>query len=181
MILYVNACVREQSRTNRIAAELLKKLGGSYREVKLAEAEISPLTSERLQKRMELIERKDYSDKSFDLAKQFAAADTIVISAPFWDATFPSILKVYLENIYVLGIVTEYGEGGKIHGLCKADKLYYVTTSGGPYVPDYSYNYVKALAENCFGIKETSLIKAEMLDVQGYDAEEIVKRTINSL
>ena len=33
----------------------------------------------------------------FDLAGQFAGADTIVIAAPFWDLSFPAALKQYMQ------------------------------------------------------------------------------------
>ena len=128
-----------------------------------------------------LIESGLYDDTMFDYAKQFAAADVIVIAAPFWDLSFPAILKIYLENIYVTGIVSQFGADGKPCGLCRAKKLYYVTTAGGQYTPDYSYEYVKELATVHFGIKETELIKAEMLDVEGYDPEEIVRNTIRHI
>lgn len=136
---------------------------------------------ERLERRTERIERGDYNDAMFDLARQFANAEKIVISAPFWDLSFPSILKIYIENIYVTGIVSQYGSDGRPQGLCRAEKLYYVTTAGGPYVSDYSYDYIKSLAKDYFGISDTKLVKAQMLDVQGYDAEEIVRHTIQNL
>ena len=181
MILYVNACMRRESRTHRIAAVLLGKLGGEYEEVKLAEVMPEPLSEKRLQKRTELIEKGDYSDPMFDLARQFQAADMIVIAAPYWDFGFPAVLKAYLENIYVTGLVSAYNSDGTPHGLCRAKKLYYVATAGGPYVPDYSYDYIRTLAVTCFGIPETELIKAEMLDVEGFDAEKIVDETIKKL
>ena len=65
-------------------------------------------------------------------------------------------------------------------GLCKAKELYYVTTAGGPYDPTYSYGYIESLAKNFFGIPETHLVKVEMLDIEGYDAEEILKREIGT-
>ena len=40
-------------------------------------------------------------------------ADTIVIAAPFWDFSFPAALKIYIENIYVTGIVSRYGSDGR--------------------------------------------------------------------
>lgn len=181
MVLYVNACVREESRTDRIARALLDKLCKKYDELRLAESGFSPLSAELLQKRTELIENRDYSDNMFSPAKQFAGADTIVISAPYWDLSFPSCLKVYLENIYVIGIVSEYGSDGIPRGLCRAKTLYYVTTSGGPYLPDFSFDYIRGLAKDCFGINRTVLIKAEMLDVQGYDPELITGQTIRDL
>ena len=181
MILYINACVRQDSRTDRVARALLKKLGGDYEELCLPNLNILPLDEENLNIRTQLIESGQYDDPLFDYAKQFASADTIVIAAPFWDLSFPAILKTYLENIYVIGVVSEYGADGTPRGLCKADKLYYVTTAGGPFTPDYSYDYIRELATVCFGINETELIKAEMLDVEGFDAEEIVRSTINML
>lgn len=181
MVLYINACVREDSRTDKIARELLGKLGKHYQELYLPDENITPLDETALNKRTDLIENGRYDDPMFEYAKTFSKADIIVISAPFWDLSFPSILKVYLENIYVIGIVSQYGSDGKPHGLCKAKKLYYVTTAGGSYTPDYSYDYIKELATLHFGIQQTELIKAEMLDVDGFDADEIVNDTIKQI
>lgn len=128
-----------------------------------------------------MIERGDFTDPMFRLARQFRAAEEIVIAAPYWDMSFPAVLKAYLENVYVTGLVSEYGADGTPHGLCRARKLWYVTTAGGPYVPDFSYDYVRALASGCFGIPETELIKAELLDVEGCDAEQLVKDAIKNL
>ena len=117
----------------------------------------------------------------FDCAKQFAAADTIVIAAPYWDLSFPATLKTYFENIYVTGIVSAYDESGMPVGLCKAKELYYITTAGGPYDPTYSYGYAESLAKNFFGIPTTHLVKAEMLDIIGNNAEDILRKEINSV
>lgn len=59
-----------------------------------------------------------------------------------------------------------------------AKKLYYVTTAGGPLDERFGYGYIKTLALDYFGIKETSLIKAEMLDILGNDSEKILKEAI---
>lgn len=180
MILYINACVRSESRTDRLAKVLLKQLG-EYEELKLDSLDIKPLDGERLKYRTSLIEKGELENELFDLSRQFAAADTIVIAAPYWDGSFPAILKTYIENIYVTGIVSKYDEKGRPAGLCKAQKLYYVTTAGGPYNPAYSYDYLKDLAVNMLGIPETELIYAEMLDIAGNDAEEILKKVSDSI
>lgn len=181
MVLYINCCVRDESRTHRLANALLSSLGGDYTELELYKENPRPLDKESLNKRTALIEKGDYSDKMFDFAKQFAAADTIVISAPYWDLSFPAVLKNYIENIYVTGIVSSYGEDGMPVGLCRATKLYYVTTAGGPYDSTYSYGYIESLAKNYFGIPETAFVKAEMLDIAGNNAEEILAQAISSL
>ena len=181
MTLYINCCVRKESRTNRLAKVVLQKLGKDYTELKLYEENLRPLDLEKLNRRTELIERRDFSDKMFDCAKQFANADTIMIATPYWDLSFPAPLKNYIENIYVTGIVSAYIENGLPVGLCKANDLYYVTTAGGPYDPTYSYGYIESLAKNFFGILKTHLVKAEMLDIAGNDAEEILNKAINSV
>lgn len=165
MILYVNCCPRNGSRTAQMAEKLLKELG-EYEEINPEKEGLLPLNDERLKYRTQRIEKGDYSDDIFRYAKQFAKADTIVIAAPFWDLSFPAILKIYIENIYVTGIVSKYTKEGKPEGLCKANTLYYITTAGGPYDGRYSYDYIKDLAKNYFGIEKTVLMKAEMLDVE---------------
>ena len=72
MTLYINCCVREESRTDRLARAVLQKLGGDFTELKLYEEKLKPLDRETLNKRTSLIEQGDYSDPMFDYAKQFA-------------------------------------------------------------------------------------------------------------
>ena len=173
MTLFVNCCPRDSSRTERLARKLLDKLG-EFEEINPEREGLVPLDNERLNYRTALLEKGDLSDDIFKYAKQFAAADTIVIAAPFWDLSFPSILKIYIENIYVTGIVSKYDSDGTPKGLCKAKKLYYVTTAGGPYDERFSFDYLKELAESFFGIGEAVLIKAEMLDIIGNNPEKIL-------
>ena len=180
MTLYINCCVREESRTERLAKAVLRKLGGEFTELNLYAEDLKPLDRDTLNKRTALIERGDYSDPIFDYAKQFASADTIVIAAPYWDLSFPATLKTYIENIYVTGIISAYDKNGMPVGLCKAKELYYVTTAGGPYDPTYSYGYIESLAKDFFGIPGTHLVKAEMLDIIGNNAEEILNREIEN-
>ena len=180
MILFVNACVRIDSRTNRIAAQVLEKLDGDIKEVKLSDIRFTDTSEDFLRKREGYIASKDYSDPYFDLAKQFANAQIIVIAAPYWDLSFPAVLKQYIEHINVRGVTFEYSSEGIPIGLCKAKKLYYVMTAGGSYVPEeFGFGYIKALAQNFYGIKDVELIKATGLDIQGNDAEGIVEKCIS--
>lgn len=180
MVLFVNACARENSRTKRLADHLLSKFAGSVTEVKLYETRF-PLTDEYyLKKRDSLIEMKRFEDSMFDMARQFAEADRIVIAAPYWDLSFPAVLKQYIEHINVNGITFRYTSDGYPCGLCRADKLYYVTTAGGYFVPDeFGYGYIKTLAEKFYGITETEIVSAAGLDIAGNDAEAILKRSMD--
>ena len=176
MILFINACVREKSRTKRLADKLLSTLEGPVEEVRLADLTFPAVTQSFLQHRDELIERECFDDDMFHLACQFAAVDTIVIAAPYYDLSFPASLKSYLEQVNVVGITFQYSPEGLPIGLCKAKKLYYITTAGGNYVPDeFGFGYVKALAEGYYGIPDCELIQAVGLDIDGADVEGIMR------
>lgn len=181
-ILFVNACVRPDSRTYRIAKELLNKLNGTVEEVNLSNENIQPLNWESLQKRDEYISLGDFSSPIFKYAKQFADADEIVIAAPYWDLSFPSIVKIYLEAITVTGITFKYTSEGIPVGLCKAKRIFYVTTAGGAIGnSNWGLEYIKSLAENFYGIDQTIYFKAENLDIIGNDPDEIVGREIDKI
>ena len=176
MILFINACVRQDSRTKRLAAYLLEKLNETVEEVRLAEISFPKVDEGFLNTRDQLIERGCFDDDRFQLARRFAAADTIVIAAPYYDLSFPAMLKTCLEQINVVGITFRYSQEGIPIGMCRAKKLYYVMTAGGNYVPDeFGFGYVKALAEGYYGIKDVELIKAVGLDIDGADVEEIMR------
>lgn len=180
-ILFVNACVRPNSRTLQLARCALSRISGEVEEVNLYGENLSPLTLEELGKRDAAAKNKDFSDEIFRLPKQFAEAEIIVFAAPYWDLTFPSIVKNYLEKITVNGLTFAYGENGIPHGLCKAKKLIYVTTAGGPITYNFGYEYVKTLAQCFFGISDVQLIKAEGLDVFGANVSKIMEDAKNSI
>ena len=182
MILLINACVRKESRTKRLADSLLNKLTGKVQELRLADLTFPVADEEFLQKRDRLIAENKFDDPLFDLARQFAEAEEIVIAAPYWDLSFPAALKQYIEQINVLGITFIYTPEGFPKSLCKAKKLYYVTTAGGSYVPEeFGFGYIKALAQSFYGIPEVFLIKAVGLDVEGADAEKLLQDSIRAL
>lgn len=177
-ILFINACPRKDSRTKMLADYLLTKFNSQVQERNLTKTAMLPLSEEMLERRTTLAGKKDFGHPLFQLAKEFAAADIIVIAAPFWDVSFPALLKIYIENINVVGITFAYNEDGNPYGLCKAKKLCYVTTAGGPIVNDsYGYGYVKELAQKFYAIPEVHCIKAENLDVENADVTQILHKT----
>lgn len=179
-VLFVNSCVRNSSRTLDLAKTLLERLKCDCEEINVTDGKIKPLDSAALEKRTEKIIKGDFSDGIFEQAKKFARADVIVIAAPFWDLSFPSFLKIYLENVLVAGVTFTY-KNGVPEGLCKAKKLYYVTTSGGMITVDFGFSYVKALAENFFGIPLVTCCYAEGLDVKENDVQSIMNKAKESI
>lgn len=178
MVLYVDACVRKESRTKRIANHLIDKLGEPFELLRLETCDFPVVDADFITKRDDLLRQQAYEDPMFDYARQFASADEIVIAAPFWDLSFPARLKQYLEQVCVVGVTFRYTQEGRPEGMCKAKKLYYVTTSGGDYFPEqYGFGYVQALARNFYGISDVQLIKATGLDVIGAPVEQILLAT----
>ena len=174
-ILFINACVRPDSRTLILANHLLTHLDGDVTEVNLEKENIQALNRNTLEYRDTCLHYGKFNDPMLSYAHQFAAADTVVIAAPFWDMSFPSSLKNYIEAITASGITFTYVDGIP-HGLCKGKKLYFVSTSGGPFFPEFGYNYVKTMAQGFYGIGEVSCFTAEFLDIIGADTEGILSK-----
>lgn len=175
MILFVDACVRKDSRTLRLTNCLLDSLNAPYTHLRLADCAFPTVDEEFLLTRDRLVSEGKVSDPIFEYARQFSQADGIVIAAPFWDLSFPASLKTYLEQVNVTGITFRYTPEGIPVGMCRAEKLYYVTTVGGEYAPEeFGFGYVESLAKNYYGIKEVVLIKATGLDIEGAPVEKIL-------
>ena len=172
-VLFLNACARENSRTMVLAEEVLKNIDGEIKEIDLFSEDLRPLDAQKIATRLNNQQLQMY-------AKEFSLADVIVIAAPLWDLSFPALLKTYIENVTIAGITFKYTENGPV-GLCKAEKLYYISTSGGKFVADYGYEYIKGLALNLFGIKETKCFYAEDLDIWGNDDKTILEKSIKEI
>ena len=182
MVLFINACVRKESRTERLAAGILKKLNRPVKELRLHETRFPVVDETFLNERDRLISAGDFGDPVFGLAREFAEAETVVIAAPYWDLSFPAALKQYFEQINVLGITFRYKEDGTPVGLCRANRLFFVTTAGGCYAPEeFGFGYIKALAQNYYGISDVRLLKAVGLDLKDADVEKIMRSAQESI
>ena len=99
-VIVIDACMRDEaSRTRRILMPLVAELGKRY------EIETIRLDGEDYSAvgRKVLAERGNgyVPAEIVATAKKIAAADRIVIAAPFWDMSYPAILKVFVENMSV--------------------------------------------------------------------------------
>ena len=177
MILFIDSTVRENSRTRRLAERLVSRLkDGEVRVLHLEDERLRPFDARTLARRTRALEAGRWHSPILSKAAEFAAADQIVVAAPFWDLSFPSLLKTYIEWISVLGVVFRYSDVGRPVGLCRARRLFYVSTSGGPAETDpFGFGYVEALAKNYWGIPEVRRIAATGLDIVGADVEAILR------
>ena len=106
-LLYVDCCIRgEQSRTRKLAETFLAALPQEWQVTRLdlMREGLQPLMHDTLASRDETAARGELDAPRFRYAHQIAAADAVVMAAPFWDLSFPALLKIYIENVSVDGI-----------------------------------------------------------------------------
>lgn len=172
--LFIDCCLRQGSRTKQLADSFFENLNGYEVEHLVLEKEnLKPLVGDFFYERQELLEKNELNHPRFKYAYQIKDADLVVIAAPFWDLSFPALLKIYIENISVDGITFTSTEDG-LKGLCKADNLIYLTTRGGFYNDDnmeQAIPYLKSLTP-FFGFKKFTCIAADGMDVQGFDSNK---------
>ena len=179
-VLWINSCMRGagQSRTLELCRTFLEELRVRRPGLKVAERDLTraelPVMTAELSRRREELAAEGREDPLLLPAREMARADLVVVGAPYWDLGFPAALKVYLEWCSVLGITFHYTREGKQEGLCRAEKLVYITTAGG-IIGDqnYGYEYMKGLGR-MFGIHDSAWISAEGLDIQENDPEAIM-------
>ena len=180
-LLFIDACVnRGISRTEQLAQALLKEMNqnGEYEieTLNLEDEDLKLFTGKESALRESLTRAGNFEGPLFTYAKQFAAADRIVVAAPYWDFSFPARMKCYLEQICVTGLTFTFSSKGIPGGLCHADSLHYVTTSGGSIGElNLGYEYLEKLCMVYYGINETVCYTAEGLDIEGNSVEEIMK------
>ena len=175
-VLFIDACLRPDdiSRTKALCnvfLNALKERGDCEIEtVSLKDLDLKPYTYEMVEARYALQDKGALDDPTFDLARQFAEADRVVIGAPYWDLAFPSVLKVYIEHVFVEGITFEATAEG-LKGLSAGEKALYIQTAGG-YVGenDPGTLYLKYVME-VLGIPEFRRVAADLIDVEGVDVE----------
>lgn len=178
-LLYVDACARaEASRTRRLAETFLNALdvpGLTVTEHRLYAMNLRPVDGETLARRELLCDRMAWDDPMFGPARELREADAVLIAAPYWDLSFPSALKVWVENVHVRNLLFRY-EADRCVGLCRAREAVYLSTAGG-FVGgnDWGGGYMKA-ALGMLGVPSFTAVYAEGLDLDGRDAEQILRR-----
>lgn len=170
-ILFIDACIRkEKSRTRTLATPIINKLRSRYEieTINLCDMDIAPVTAERHTKRS----LNGPSPEDAYHATLFANADRIVIAAPFWDMSFPAVLKVFFERISLPDITFVNTPDGTTKGNCKAEKLLYITTRGMDIptgdVNDQGTSYLKALGW-LWGIPKILTVAAHGMDLTDDD------------
>lgn len=179
-VLFIDCCIRrELSRTKELADAMLFALARredlSVSPLCLMDEPLNYFSEGFFAQRERLLAAGEREHPRFRYAHQFAAADVVVIAAPLWDLAFPALLKVYIENVNVEGITFGCNESG-CYGVCRAQRMVFLTTRGGAYdgAPDeMGARYLAALC-GFFGIPRFDCIAADGLDLGTRPPEEIL-------
>ena len=184
-VLYIDCCIRgEQSRTKKLAEAFLAELGKreniSVERLTLMDEPLIPFSNGFFWQREHLLETGELNHPRFRYAHRFQQAERIVIAAPFWDLSFPALLKVYIENLCVQGITFDCNETNGCFGVCKAEKMLFLTTRGGALEGSAMDNGTKYLGDMAkfFGIPSFEVIAADALDMGLEPVETILNRAI---
>lgn len=183
--LFVNACVKEDSRT-RFLCEAYIQIHWENKEYVLKELDLCkepllPLNRERLAQKESDTAAGNFLSADYGYAREFAGADEILIGALCWDSSYPALLKIYLEQVCVKGITFQHGAGRRPVKICAGKKLVIITVCGGYLCENNSFElYFKELSA-LMGIPEICIFKAEGLEVPGNDPQEVLQRTVEDL
>ena len=183
-VLYVDCCIRrEESRTRILAEAFLAALQakGTYQVERLClmDEPLVALSEGFFAQRESLLAENNRAHPRFRYAHQFSQADRVVVAAPFWDLGFPALLKLYIENICLEGITFGVDEHGT-HGLCKAERLLFLTTRGGDYRDsklEMGARYLEALCD-FWDIPRFEVVAADGLDLGWEEVTTILDRAI---
>ena len=176
-LVYIDACIRdEDSRTKKIATPLIEKLNNKY---DITTFVINDLKLDIVQK--ELIKKRlkgDIPDYIIKWAETIRDADRVVISAPFWDMSIPSSLKVFIELCSILN-VTFKSNNKTCYGNCKSKKVLYITTRGMDISTrdklDQGTPYLEALSF-LWGLGDVIVVSSQNMD---YVDEKEIENKIN--
>ena len=180
-LLFVDSCISQrgdQSRTRALANAFLETFlkahpGTQVERVALEQMNLRPFDERMLNERAALAKAGDFRAPVFDLARQFREADAVLVAAPFWDLSFPAMLRIYIEHISVVGLTYHYDAEG-CHGDCRAATLTYLTSGGdAEQAESLGILHWKQLS-SMFGIPRFDDVFASGLDLDPGKAEELV-------
>lgn len=176
-LVYIDACIRDEaSRTKRIAKPIIEDLKKRYQVITFT---INDLKLDIVQK--DLINKRlngDIPAYIMQWANEIRTADRVVISAPFWDMSIPSALKVFIELCSILDVTFKTNDK-TCYGNCQSEKLLFITTRGMDISTrdnlDQATSYLEALSW-LWGLGPVTVISAQNMD---YSSEEEIEKKID--
>ncbi|WP_445488678.1 FMN-dependent NADH-azoreductase [Niallia sp. 03133] len=116
------------------------------------------------------------------LSEQFVSADKYVFVTPFWNFSFPPVMKAYIDSVAVAGKTFKYTEQGPV-GLLTDKKAIHIQARGGVYSQgpaaelEMGHKYLTVIM-NFFGVPSFEGIFVEGQNAYPEKAAEIKENAI---
>ncbi|WP_029286702.1 FMN-dependent NADH-azoreductase [Pedobacter sp. R20-19] len=129
-------------------------------------------------------ENKAAISHSNQAIQEIMDADVLVIGAPMYNFSIPSVLKAWFDHIARAGITFKYGANGP-EGLVTGKKAYIAVSTGGIYSSgeaagyDFVVPYIKAYL-GFIGITDVTVVRAEGFAIPGVQ-ETALDKAIDSI
>lgn len=176
VIAVIDSTIREESRTRFILNGVLDSFKDiEFKYFDLNKYDISLTNSANFLKK---------NDDPFFLrvSQEIANADAVIIAAPFWDMSYPALLKAFFEKISIFDVMFVDGKD-KCIGISKNKFMYYITTRGMNIETDSDLDgATKSLRSLCalWGIPKLVCLAANNLDyLSQKEINEKIQNTIN--
>lgn len=194
LFVHANPKPRNQSHTLRLAdafieAYLKNNPSDEIVELDLYHSEI-PIIDERVLRIWHKFSKKIELDndeirlnrRMNEIFDQFAGAEKIILAAPMWNHSFPSVVKAYVDNVVVMGKSFKYSEKGPV-GLLKDRPLLFVQSRGGVYSsgPMQAFEDAESYLRNIFsfvGIQNFQVLLCEGVNSNPNGAESIFQNAV---
>jgi FMN-dependent NADH-azoreductase len=187
-ILNVQSSPNPVSVTRALSEELIKNIKNTNSDAVVLERDINKnpiphLSGLSIHAAYTPVEARDENMNnalklSDELIKEIFESDVIVIGAPMWNFSVPSVLKAWIDQIIRVGVTFQYTEQGP-QGLIKGEKTVIIVSSrGGVYSsgPYAAFDHQETLLKGLFmflGIEKIEAITSEGLRGQDVRTEAV--------
>src|SRR3984893_6163525 len=157
-LLQVDSSARASSVTRRLTAKFREEWRKNHPDGEVIHRDLPatalPLSTDdclspRLQESKLTPAPRSYLSTSDEWIEELQAADTVVIGAPMYNSSIPSLLKAWIDQIVRLGKQVGHGPNGP-QGLLARKKVVVITSRGAA--------YEKGTARGAFDFQEPYLL-----------------------
>lgn len=180
LLIVHSSPANESSSTRKVVAALVARLLRANPGLAVVERDLARSPVPHFGFEPEAIERSD------SLCREFMAADIIVVGAPMWNFSIPSVLKAWVDHLVRAGVTFQYTANGPKGLVPPGKKLFIVEASGGVYAdtPAAFLNHVGPYLVQIFGflgVVETEVIRVGGTATRKDEAEREALTTVSNL
>ncbi|MEO1133139.1 MAG: NAD(P)H-dependent oxidoreductase [Cyanobacteria bacterium J06639_1] len=115
---------------------------------------------------------------SDELIDELFSVDAVLVSAPMYNFSVPSVLKAYIDHIVRAGKTFSYSPSDGYAGLLKIEKGFTITAAGGVYegTPFASFNFLNPYLKALWTFLGVANVTDIALEGTTLSAEEVAQR-----